>query len=107
MILRMLGIGVSNAIAGEQTEGTVTDVKTCWWLKVNTKPVRRNMFDGAFFPHIIHFSYCVNGQTYTGKRYVNWNKHCPVKGEKITVYYEAHSPDKYAVIISAPLDKRL
>ena len=107
MFLIMFGIGVSNAIAGEQTEGTVIDVKPCWWLKVNTKPVRRNMFDGALFPHIIHFTYCVNGQTYTGKRYVNWNKHCPIKGEKITVYYETNKPDKYAVIISAPLDKRL
>ena len=107
MFLRMFGIGVSNAIAGEQTEGTVIDVKPCWWLKVNTKPVRRNLFDGAAFPHIIHFTYCVNGQTYTGKRYVNWNKHCPIKGEKITVYYETNKPDKYAVIISAPLDKRL
>ena len=103
----MFGIGVSNAIAGAQTEGTVIDVKPCWWLKVNTKPVRRNLFDGAVFPHIIHFTYCVNGQTYTGKRYVNWNKHCPIKGEKITVYYETNKPDKYAVIISAPLDKRL
>lgn len=107
MFLRMFGIGVSNAIAGEQTEGTVIDVKPCWWLKVNTKPVRRNLFDGAVFPHIIHFTYCVNGQTYTGKRYVNWNKHCPIKGEKITVYYETNKPDKYAVIMSAPLDKRL
>ena len=107
MFLRMFGIGVSNAIAGEQTEGTVIDVKPCWWLKVNTKPVRRNLFDGAVFPHIIHFTYCVNGQTYTGKRYVNWNKHCPIKGEKITVYYETNKPDKHAVIISAPLDKRL
>ena len=34
MFLRMFGIGVSNAIAGEQTEGTVIDVKPCWWLKV-------------------------------------------------------------------------
>ena len=107
MFLRMFGIGVSNTIAGEQTEGTVIDVKPCWWLKVNTKPVRRNLFDGAVFPHIIHFTYCVNGQTYTGKRYVNWNKHCPIKGEKITVYYETNKPDTYAVIIFAPLDKRL
>jgi hypothetical protein len=35
----MFGIGVTNAIAGEQTEGEVVAVKTCWWLKVNTKPV--------------------------------------------------------------------
>ena len=103
----MFGIGVNLAIAGQQTVGVVTDVKTCWWLKVNTKPVRRNMFDGALFPHIIHFTYCENGLTYTGKRYVNWNKNCPLKGEKITVYYETARPDRYAVIISSPLIKRL
>lgn len=99
MNLRMFGIGVTNAIAGEHTEGVVTEVKTCWWLKVNTKPVRRNMFDGALFPHIIHFAYSVDGQTYKGKRYVNWNKRCPVKDERITVYYERESPEKYAVIV--------
>ena len=103
----MFGIGVNLAIAGQQTVGIVTDVKTCWWLKVNAKPVRRNMFDGALFPHIIHFTYCVNGLTYTGKRYVNWNKNCPLKGEKITVYYETARPDRYAVIISSPVMKRL
>lgn len=99
MSLRMFGIGVSNAIAGAQTEGVVTKVKICWWLKVNTKPVRRNMFDGAVFPHIIHFAYTVGGQTYQGKRYVNWNKRCPEKGEKLMVYYEKENPAKYAIIL--------
>ena len=98
MFLRMFGIGVTDVFAGKQTIATVTDVKRCWWLKVNTKAFRRNMFDGALFPHIIHFTYCVNGQTYTGKRYVNWNKRCPIKDEKVTVYYEADAPEKYAVI---------
>ena len=99
MFLRMFGIGVTDAIAGKETNGIVTEVKRCWWLKVNTKAFRRNMFDGALFPHIIHFTYSVNGQAYTGKRYVNWNKRCPVKDEKITVYYEAAAPEKYAVIL--------
>lgn len=99
MSWRMFGIGVSDAIAGERTKGTVTEVKTCWWLKVNTKPVRRNMFDGAVFPHIIQFTYTVNGEAYQGKRYVNWNKQCPQKGEKLTVYYEKEAPARYAVIV--------
>jgi hypothetical protein len=99
MNLRIFGVGVSNAVAGGQTEGTVIAVKTCWWLKVNTKPIRRNMFDGAVFPHIIHFTYTVDDQIYRGKRYVNWNKVCPEKGEKLTVYYEKENPARYAVII--------
>lgn len=99
MNLRMFGIGVTNAIAGKQTEGKVTEVKTCWWLKVNTKPVRGNTFDGALFPHIIYFTYTAGGRKYQGKRYVNWNKRCPQKGEMLTVYYEKEDPSKYAVIV--------
>lgn len=99
MNFRMFGIGVANAVAGEQTEGVVTEVKTCWWLKVNTKPVRRSAIDGALFPHIIHFTYSVGGQTYKGKRYVNWNRRCPVKDERVTVCYERENPEKYAVIL--------
>jgi hypothetical protein len=99
VFLRMFGIGVTDAIAGKETSGIVTEVKTCWWLKVNTKAIRNGALDGAQFPHIIHFTYHVNGQTYTGKRYVNWNKRCPAKDEHITVHYEEASPEKYAVII--------
>jgi hypothetical protein len=57
------------------------------------------MFDGAVFPHIVHFTYTVRGKIYCGKRYVNWNKICPQKGEKLTVYYEKENPAKYAVIL--------
>lgn len=99
MILRMFGIGVKKALAGDQTEGTVTHVKTCWWLKINTKPARRHALDGAVFPHIIHFTYSVDGEAYRGKRYVNWNKRCPEKGEKLRVCYELRNPAKYAISI--------
>lgn len=99
MLLRMFGIGAANAIAGDQTEGIVSEVKTCYWFKVNTKPVRTHAGDGALFPHIIHFTYRVGETTYCAKRFVQWNKRCPVKGEKITVHYETDAPEKYAVII--------
>ena len=99
MFLRMFGIGVTDAIAGKETTGIVTEVKTCWWLKINTKAVRTHPGDGAVYPHIIHFTYCVNEKDYAGKRYVNWNKQCPIKGEHIAVHYEEAAPEKYAVII--------
>ena len=99
MLLRVFGIGVSAAIAGEQAEGTVTEVKTCSWFKINTKPVRRHMWDGAVYPHIIHFTYEVDGKCFSGRRFVWYNRRCPVKGEKITVHYEARSPEKFAVIV--------
>ena len=99
MSLRMFGIGEGKAFAGEKTEGVVQEVKTCWWLKVNTKPVRFGTMDGAVFPHIIRFAYQAEGRTYVGKRYVSWRKRCPQKGEKLTVYYEKEDPAKYAVIV--------
>ncbi len=99
MLLRMFGIACTAAIAGGKAEGTVTEVKTCYWFKVNTKPVRTHASDGALFPHIIHFTYQVAGQTYRGKRWVMWNRRCPVKDERITVYYEEAAPEKFAVIV--------
>ena len=99
MLFRMFGIGAAKAFAGGRTEGTVTKVDTCYWLKVNTKPVRKHMADGAVFPHIIHFTYCVAGKAYCGKRWVHWSKRCPVKGEKIPVHYEEEQPGKYAVML--------
>ena len=99
MFLRMFGIGTTAAMAGWQTEGTVTEVKTCYWFKVNIKPIRTHMGDGAVFPHIFHFTYKAEGKAYTGKRYVHYNRRCPVKGEKITVHYEPQAPEKFAVSV--------
>ena len=99
MLMRMFGIGASKALAGGRAEGRVTKVDTCYWFKVNTKPIRTHCGDGAVFPHIIHFTYRVAGISYTGKRWVMWNKRCPVKEEKITVFYEEDAPEKFAVIL--------
>lgn len=99
MFLRMFGIGCTNAIADSKTTGTVIEVQTCYWFKVNTKPVRTHAWDGAVYPHIIRFSYQAGGQTYIGKRWVSWNRRCPVKDEKITVYYEREYPENYAVLV--------
>lgn len=99
MFFRIFGLGTAEAFGGSQTEGTVTDVKTCWWFKVNTKPVRFHGSDVAVYPHIIRFSYQVDGRTYEGRRWVMWNRRCPVKGEALTVHYEPSAPEKYAVIL--------
>ena len=99
MLFRMFGIGVSAAIAGAETRRTVTGVTTSYWLKVNTTPVRARPGDGARYPHLIRFTYTVDGREYTGRRWVNWNSRCPVKDEKITVHYEEAAPEKYAVLL--------
>ena len=99
-IFQMLGLDDKRILTGGYcTEGKVTEVKACQWIKVNTKPVRTHALDGAKFQHIIHFTYCVNGTQYHGSRFVNWNLRCPVKDEIITVYYDSENPAKYAVLI--------
>lgn len=68
----MFGLGSKKLIAGaHKTEGTITAVKTCHWLKVNQKSIRTTPLDGAAFPHIIHFSYQVDGTVYQGSRFAN------------------------------------
>ena len=99
-MFQMLGLDDKRILTGDYcTDGKVTEVKTCHWLKVNTKPIRTNHLDGAKFPHIIHFTYCVNGTQYHGSRFVNWNHRCPVKDESITVYYDSEKPENYAALI--------
>ena len=91
MFFRMFGIGTDAAIANSPSEKPER--------KVNTKPVRRHAGDGASFPHIIHFDYQVAGRSFTGKRWVSWNRRCPVVGERITVHYEEGAPERSAVIV--------
>ena len=49
----------------KETIGTVRSVAKQWWLKLNTKPVRKGPLDGATFPHIIKVQYVVDGKSYT------------------------------------------
>ena len=99
-LLNCLGIGTGNLLqSGKKTVGTVTAVKTCYWLKVNTKAVRLGPMDGAKFPHIVHFAYEADGVQYKGSRFYNWNKEPPLKGGAINVYFDPAAPQKYAVRI--------
>lgn len=94
----MFGLGGKKIIEGGcKTLGKITDVKKCWWLKVNAKPVRTHALDGAEFPHIIHFTYNVNGVQYLGKRWLSHSAQPPRIGEEFTVYYERENAANYAV----------
>lgn len=96
----MFGAGEKRILTGGyRARGKVAEVKTCHWLKVNTNQVQLIPLDGAKLPHIIYFSYTVEGQEYTGSHYVNWYIRCPVKDEFITAYFDAEDPAKYAVLI--------
>ena len=99
-LLRTFGLGEKKLVAaGHSVTGKVTDVKRCWWLKVNTKAVRTGPMDGASFPHIIHFTYTVDGVIYQGSRYVGLSPFYPKKGDSVTVFYDEGEPARYAVKI--------
>ncbi|MBE6929552.1 MAG: DUF3592 domain-containing protein [Ruminococcaceae bacterium] len=96
--LGIFGIGCrQTAKQGIRTEGVVTEVYTCWWFRVNTQAVRVGGGNTARYPHIITFTYTVDGTAYTGKRFVSHVYSRPQEGQRITVYYEAAKPEKYAV----------
>lgn len=82
---------------GETTEGVVTEVKTCWWIKINTKPIRSHALDGAVFPHVIRFEYSAAGERYNSKAFVSYLLRCPQKGERVIVCYDRQNPRKCAV----------
>ena len=78
-----------------RAEGTVTELKKCWWIKINTKPARSHSLDGAVFPYTVHFRYNVNGTEYKGHKFIGLNTRGLNVGEKITVFYDGSRPSKY------------
>lgn len=80
------------------TEGTITEMEKCWWIKINTKPIRSHSLDGALFPYTVHFKYNVDGTEYKGKKFIGLNTRGLNAGNKITVYYDGLRPSKYAVM---------
>lgn len=97
-VLCIFGLGEQKIISeNSKTIGRITNVKKCWWLKINTKSIRTHTRDGAKFPAIISFDYFVEGMRYKGKRYVSWRRSCPHIGEEVVVFYDKGNPDCYAV----------
>jgi len=75
--------------------GTVVSVKRQWWLKINTKPFRKNALDGAIFPHVIKVKYTVDGVEYTRKKWVNAGVACPAVGATVSVIYQEKKPKSF------------
>ncbi len=78
----------------QETMGTVIAVKKQWWLKVNTKPIRKGTFDGATFPHIIKVKYTVDGKEYTKRKWIHTGNDVPSVGSSVTVVYSENKPSK-------------
>ena len=77
---------------GRPVRGMVLSVRTLWWIKVNTKPARRHMADGARFPHALTFAYQVDGRRYTGRAVLYWYVRCPCPGEAVEAHCDPARP---------------
>lgn len=98
-LFHSFGLGDKKIVQhGRSCEGTVTRISACYWLKINTKPIRAHAWDGAVFPHMVSFEYTVDGCVYTGKRYFSWKLNPPLKGSGLTVYYDEKDPRRFAVL---------
>ena len=78
----------------KQTIGTVVAVWKQWWLKINTKPARSHMMDGAIFPHIIKIQYTVDGKEYAKFKWINAGQPAPKAGSSIHISYRSDKPSK-------------
>ena len=98
-LIQTLGIGRKKLIRqGERIPAVVTEVKTCWWLKINTKPVRAHMWDGALFPHLIRCRYTVGGREYEGRQIISPYAACPKAGDTITLCCRPGQPERFAIL---------
>ena len=79
------------------TKGIIQKVAKCWWIKINTKPVRMHALDGAIFPHIMTFTYEVNGIQYKKRKYIGLRSDAIGIFENVDVYYDKDKPSKCAV----------
>ena len=82
----------------KETTGTVVSVAKQWWLKVNTKPVRMGVLDGAAFPHIVKVQYVVDGTTYMKRKWIGAGQTVPAVGSELTVLYCSNKPGKAKIL---------
>ena len=78
-----------------KTTGTILSVKKQWWLKVNTKPIRKHALDGATFPHIVTVKYTVDGTEYVKKKWIKASVAPPSVNEQVEVIYQVDKPSKF------------
>ena len=77
-----------------ETNGTVISVSKQWWLKINTKAVRKGPMDGAVFPYIIKVSYIAAGKEYVRRKWISAGAPVPIEGSSVKVVYNDDAPTK-------------
>ena len=84
-----------NPFSENTTIGIVLCVKKQWWLKVNTKPIRKHALDGATFPHIVTVKYTVDGNEIVKKKWLKSFVTPPSVNEQVAVIYRTDKPTKF------------
>ena len=79
------------------TPGKIVKVKKCWWIKVNSKPVRVNGLDGAIFPHLMTYTYSVNGKKYKKTKYIGLRENLIGIFGTVDVFYDKDKPSRCAI----------
>ena len=82
----------------KRTVGTVIAVKKLWWLKINTKPIRKGPLDGAVFPHVVRVRYTVNGREYLAGKWVMPQYPLPAEGDTVQLVYDERRPEKVRIV---------
>ena len=97
-MLQMFGFGAKAIFAQNQyAEGVVTAVKPCYWFRVRSRPIRIGYTFDDKYPHMVSFTYTVDGTRYEGKRFLSWTMQPPSEGKRLQVYYHPENPAQYAV----------
>lgn len=104
-LFSIFGIGNQRILAKDcRVKSTVTMVQKSY-LYVIKKPVRLYLNDSnTLYSYFIHFTYQVNGISYSGKLFISPHYRCPQKGEQIDVYYDPEKPEKYACYAFGPAE---
>ena len=84
-----------NPFLENTTIGTILSVKKQWWLKINTKPIRKHALDGATFPHIVTVKYTVDGNEIVKKKWLKSFVTPPSVNEQVAVIYRTDKPTKF------------
>ena len=82
----------------KQTTGIVITTTKQWWIKINRKPVRVHILDGADFPYIIKVEYIVNGKKYKKRKWINAGNSVPKVGSNVKVIYNSDNPTKAKIL---------
>ncbi len=77
--------------------GTVLKVDTCRYLKINQKPIRKHLPDGAAFPHIVTVAYMVNGKHYQRRVFLPHTLPPPPAGSTISLDADERNPKKITI----------